>query len=51
VEAEVMTLILHGFLHLGGYDHEHDDGEMGAQERRLRRKYGLEKGLIERAGR
>jgi probable rRNA maturation factor len=49
VEAEVKTLILHGFLHLAGYDHETDAGEMRAKERRLRRKYGLEKGLIERA--
>jgi probable rRNA maturation factor len=49
VEAEVKTLILHGFLHLAGYDHETDAGEMHAAERRLRRKYGLGKGLIERA--
>ena len=48
VEAEVKTLILHGFLHLAGYDHETDAGEMRAAERRLRRKYGLGKGLIER---
>lgn len=50
VEDEVKTLILHGFLHLAGYDHEVDDGEMRAQERRMRRKYGLAAGLIERAG-
>ncbi len=49
IEAEIKTLVLHGFLHLAGYDHETDDGEMRAMERRLRRKYGLEKGLIERA--
>jgi probable rRNA maturation factor len=50
VEEEVKTLILHGFLHLAGYDHETDDGEMAARELRLRRKYGLGQGLIERAG-
>jgi probable rRNA maturation factor len=49
VEEEVKTLILHGFLHLLGYDHETDDGEMRSKERRLRRKYGLDQGLIERA--
>ncbi|MEZ5364602.1 MAG: rRNA maturation RNase YbeY [Bryobacterales bacterium] len=48
VETEIKTLILHGFLHLSGYDHETDEGEMRAEERRLRRKYGLGRGLIER---
>ena len=50
VEDEVKTLILHGFLHLSGYDHEADSGEMRAKERRMRRKYGLSAGLIERSG-
>ena len=49
VETEVKTLILHGFLHLLGYDHETDSGQMRAKERRLRRKLGLEQGMIERA--
>ena len=35
---EVDRLLLHGFLHLMGYDHETDDGEMEALERRLRRR-------------
>lgn len=34
--AEVQDLILHGVLHLLGYDHETDHGEMKAFERRLR---------------
>ena len=34
---EAMLLALHGLLHLLGYDHETDDGEMEALERRLRR--------------
>ena len=49
VETEVCVLALHGLLHLLGYDHETDEGEMAAVERRLRRKLGLENGLIERA--
>jgi probable rRNA maturation factor len=48
-EAEVKVLILHGLLHLAGYDHETDDGEMQTRETALRRKLGLPVGLIERA--
>jgi len=48
-EAEVKVLILHGLLHLAGYDHETDDGEMQTRETTLRRKLGLPVGLIERA--
>ena len=47
-EAEVKTLILHGLLHLLGFDHETDAGDMRRREARLRLKYGLETGLIER---
>src|SRR5256714_14294429 len=35
---EVQQLILHGLLHLAGYDHETDRGEMNRLELRLRRK-------------
>ncbi len=38
VEREVRQLILHGLLHLSGYDHETDGGEMNETELRLRRR-------------
>jgi len=40
-EREVEQLILHGILHLCGYDHETDGGEMNALELRLRRRLGI----------
>jgi len=45
---ELKVLLLHGFLHLAGYDHETDDGEMARQEARLRRTLGLPAALTER---
>jgi probable rRNA maturation factor len=39
--AEVKQLILHGLLHLCGYDHEADNGEMNRLELRLRRLLGI----------
>jgi probable rRNA maturation factor len=38
-QANVHRLIVHGLLHLMGYDHETDSGEMRAIERRLRRRF------------
>jgi len=37
LEGEIAQLILHGLLHLCGYDHETDNGEMNRLELRLRR--------------
>jgi probable rRNA maturation factor len=48
LETEIRVLLLHGLLHLAGYDHEVDDGAMHRKEIRLRRQMGLRAGLIER---
>lgn len=41
LEIEIKQLILHGILHLCGYDHETDNGEMNARELELREKLGI----------
>ena len=40
--AELRILVLHGLIHLAGFDHETDEGQMERLERRLRRRLGLE---------
>jgi len=41
LSSELQVLILHGVLHLLGYDHETDRGEMDRVERKLRKRLGL----------
>ena len=41
LEGEIKQLILHGLLHLCGYDHETDDGKMNARELELRERLGI----------
>ena len=43
---EMALLFIHGLLHLLGYDHEVDDGEMRDEEERLIKKFNLPKSLI-----
>ena len=45
---EIRILTLHAVLHLAGYDHEQDNGQMERKEQRLRRSLELPIGLIER---
>ena len=47
--TEIKVLMLHGLLHLAGFDHERDEGQMARRERLLRGRLGLPEGLIERA--
>jgi probable rRNA maturation factor len=46
--VEIKVLVLHGLLHLAGFDHEADDGRMARREKALRARLGLPLGLIER---
>jgi len=48
IEQEVEILMLHGVLHLLGFDHETDGGQMARAEKRWRTRLGLATGLIER---
>ena len=41
-DDEIAQLILHGLLHLSGYDHETDNGEMNRLEVKLRRKLDID---------
>jgi probable rRNA maturation factor len=48
LQTEIKVLLLHGLLHLGGFDHERDSGEMASRELDLRRELDLPAGLMER---
>jgi probable rRNA maturation factor len=48
VAQEIKILALHGILHLAGFDHERDNGEMARKEQILRRALRLPAALIER---
>ena len=50
VGDEIRILALHGVLHLRGYDHERDKGQMARRELKLRRALRLPAGMIERTG-
>ncbi len=50
LEVELKILLLHGLLHLAGFDHESDTGQMARKENRLRKELELPTSLIQRAG-
>ncbi len=50
IEEETALLFLHGLLHLLGYDHEKDEGEMREKEEEIIKKLSLPKSLIVRNG-
>ncbi len=47
-DDEFALLFIHGLLHLLGYDHEVDEGEMRQEEARLIQKFNLPESLIVR---
>jgi probable rRNA maturation factor len=49
VALEVKVLVLHGILHLAGFDHERDNGEMARKEAKCRRALRLPLSLTERS--
>ncbi len=46
---EVKILLLHGTLHLAGFDHENGDGRMAREEKRWRNEFALPETLIARS--
>lgn len=48
IQDELSLLFIHGMLHLLGFDHEKDEGEMRVREKELIEQFGLPKSLIVR---
>ena len=48
VQDELSLLFIHGMLHLLGFDHENDEGEMRAREKEIIEQFGLPDSLIVR---
>ena len=48
VDEELALLLIHGTLHLLGYDHETDDGTMRTEEAKWIRRFNLPESLIVR---
>ena len=46
LEEEISLLFIHGFLHLSGYDHERDNGEMRKKEEEIIKNFNLPQSLI-----
>ena len=49
IEDEIKLLFIHGLLHLLGYDHEVDNGEMRQKEKEIIKKFNLPDSLIIRS--
>ncbi len=49
VEDEITLLFIHALLHLLGFDHEKDSGEMREKEKEIIDRYNLPKSLIIRS--
>jgi probable rRNA maturation factor len=48
VEAELKILFVHGLLHLLGFDHETDNGQMKKEEEVIAKKVGVDCNLLSR---
>jgi len=49
VDDEISLLFIHGLLHLLGYDHEEDEGQMREKEREIIKEFDLPDSLIVRS--